>query len=253
MQMLRFLLIVAGQLTIVTSFSQSRLSGSVTDDTGEPLAFARLTLTSTENGELVLRASSDFDGLYEFDSLAADEYHLRVQYLGLKVYEVKLAITNSMEHNITMLSVPTFLEEIDVYGVTMPLIDRDEESPSLTERMEAHFDSVVCLVDSIQEPGTISISEARARLFKKIQYPPKAEWLGIEGRVFVYILVGDQGEFETVRLERGISPCVDAAVLSTFLSLPEVKMPRTYPNSGFGAEGWFEPGEYVIPYKFQLE
>lgn len=75
-------------------------------------------------------------------------------------------------------------------------------------------------------------------------YPAAARKRGMQGTVFVYFVVGEDGNVRDVRVLRGVHRFLDLEAVRVVQSLP-----KFFP--GF-QEGEFVPVQYTIPVKFVI-
>lgn len=64
------------------SISAQSISGDILDDKGNPIYYATVALYTSADSNYVSAASSDLDGSFEFKSLEAKNYYLKVNMLG---------------------------------------------------------------------------------------------------------------------------------------------------------------------------
>ncbi|WP_299895575.1 TonB-dependent receptor [uncultured Aquimarina sp.] len=91
------LLCVFGTIVV---FSQTEISGTVTDNAGVPLLGANITILDSNSG-----AVSDFDGKFNFSTNLTGSKKIQVSFLGFKTY------TESIELNGTPITLQITLEE----------------------------------------------------------------------------------------------------------------------------------------------
>lgn len=101
-------LLVAMLLLSPHAFAQvKKISGTVTDSSGEPLIGASVFVVGTNRG-----ASTDMDGRYTIEAKSNDK--VRFSYIGYKTKTVK--IENRTVINITLEEDNTVLDEVVVIG-----------------------------------------------------------------------------------------------------------------------------------------
>src|SRR5438270_2796742 len=76
-------LVVAGSAPLIAQETTGRIDGTVTDQTGAPLASVQVTLLGTS-----FRATSAVHGAYSIDHVPAGRYTLRVQLAGSPATDV---------------------------------------------------------------------------------------------------------------------------------------------------------------------
>ncbi len=89
-----------------------RLSGTVTDDSGDPVPGATVTVVEAQRS-----ASTDAVGRYLFIDLAAGSFTLRVSALGFSVPEQRVELDKDAEVVIALASSPIDLKEVSVAPV----------------------------------------------------------------------------------------------------------------------------------------
>ena len=114
-------------ISISAVFAQSKISGSITDSAGIPLAGVNVIIEGTTQG-----AVSDFDGNYTITNVENGTYTLNASYLGFSKFTQSVTINNEdVVINITMAEDAESLDQIIVTGVTNPK-SRIESSVSVT-------------------------------------------------------------------------------------------------------------------------
>jgi TonB family protein len=74
-------------------------------------------------------------------------------------------------------------------------------------------------------PMQCSYDAVQQHVAKKLRLPKSATEQGIKGRVFVKLIIGQNGTVETCEILRGLSPEIDQAVLNAFQSLGSFSPP----------------------------
>jgi TonB-dependent receptor len=110
----------------------SSISGKLTDKSynNEPLAFANVLIKGTTTG-----TTSDFDGLYNFDSLSPGDYILVFSFIGYETQEitVKVEADNPTELNVLMGASAASLDEVLITATTK----RESEVALLLDQKKA--------------------------------------------------------------------------------------------------------------------
>jgi len=98
-----------------------RLSGLVTDSSGAIIAGASVALKN-ENGGVIAQTSTDSNGQYSFDGIAAGNYRAEIEYFGFKKNELT-ALNVGPGDNIvnSQLQVGAATETVEVTASTTPL------------------------------------------------------------------------------------------------------------------------------------
>ena len=73
--------------SVSLTFCQSKISGSIVNESNEPIAFASVVLLEEKNG-----VSSDVNGLFEFNNLKEGEYKIRFSYIGFATKTDKVTL-----------------------------------------------------------------------------------------------------------------------------------------------------------------
>jgi outer membrane receptor protein involved in Fe transport len=87
--MKKFIFAVIGLCLSAASFAQTDISGTVTDNTGEPIPGANIFLMGSTSG-----ATSDFDGNYSFTTDLTGSQTLQASYLGFTTIDMKVELNN---------------------------------------------------------------------------------------------------------------------------------------------------------------
>jgi len=82
-------------------------------------------------------------------------------------------------------------------------------------------------------------------LVQNIQYPPKAQENGIQGRVYVSFVIDTDGRIIDVRIARGISPSLNAEAIRIVKSMPRWKPGKQ--------RGKAVQVSYTVPINFVLQ
>lgn len=79
------------------SFGQNFfIDGSAKDHNNEPIAFANVVLIDVLDDSNVFGTITDAKGYFKFEDLQNSTYNLKVSYLGFKVYDIKIQLTNNV-------------------------------------------------------------------------------------------------------------------------------------------------------------
>ncbi len=106
MNIRRYVLLLLSVLTIQTVASQKTVTGSVTDENGQPLAGVAIIEKNTTNG-----VTSDFDGLFSITT-STQSSTLLFSYLGFKTVNVEVGTQTTL--NVTMQEDLQALDEVVV-------------------------------------------------------------------------------------------------------------------------------------------
>jgi hypothetical protein len=91
--LLVFLLSQLSLLLLAQSADTAILRGTVTGPSGAPVANAIVTATNVENGQ-TRSATTEADGAFKFDALAAGQYRLKFEAAGFKTLEISSGTLN---------------------------------------------------------------------------------------------------------------------------------------------------------------
>ncbi len=110
----------------IGSFAQTVVSGTVSDDNGEPVPGANIVVAGTTIG-----TNADFDGNFTLSTDQAPPFTLRITSIGYSTTEVE--VTSSGQNlSITLSEAQTFLDEVVISASRTP--ERIFESPVSVER-----------------------------------------------------------------------------------------------------------------------
>jgi len=92
--MRNLLMLIACFLACGTSFAQktAKLSGKVTDEKGESIAYAMVALLSYPDTNMVNNIQTDFEGNFLFENIKAGTYVLSVRMVGYQQQSLSLPI-----------------------------------------------------------------------------------------------------------------------------------------------------------------
>src|SRR6266478_3329703 len=128
---LKVLLVLLVSLCAVSTYAQYRASiqGVVTDPDGASVSGATLTLKNLETNQ-TLAATTDDNGIYNFNALPASKYSLAVEKAGFKkkVLENVGVIPDQANALNIQLEIGEVTQSITVSGDSTPLIDTETAS-----------------------------------------------------------------------------------------------------------------------------
>ena len=126
----KIILVVCLFVTVGFSYSQNRISGKLTDESLEALAFANIVLYQSENTEAITGTVSDENGFYSFENVANGSYWLEISMLGFETKKsgrfVLSQENNAIELNFTLKEESQTLNEV-VIKSTRPVIRQTAE------------------------------------------------------------------------------------------------------------------------------
>lgn len=124
-------------LALSYSFAQAQLTtsifGTVSDNTGAPIAGASIYLENTEIG-----AQTDFDGRYTITNVAPGSYNLIASYIGYDTqtkFNILVRSVGNPEYNFILKEAAQQLDEVVVSNAN--IISRPKETPLSTQTLSA--------------------------------------------------------------------------------------------------------------------
>ena len=103
--------------SVSLTFCQSKISGSIVNESNEPIAFASVVLLEEKNG-----VSSDVNGLFEFNNLKEGEYKIRFSYIGFATKTEKVTLKQNENKILSIvLKESNTLNEVTVTGTLKPV------------------------------------------------------------------------------------------------------------------------------------
>lgn len=148
-----FILIMAVQL----SFSQSKITGTVTNEADEIIPYASITLEGTYIG-----VSADADGFFMFEDLKNGTYTIKVSSVGYKIVNQVVNLTENETKTLTFkLQFDGDLEEVEVFGNRFKHPDKIEALTRLPLAPYEQIQSISIISDKlIEQQGNLTISDA---------------------------------------------------------------------------------------------
>ncbi|MGC6430726.1 MAG: outer membrane beta-barrel protein [Jejuia sp.] len=78
-------------------FSQDfYIDGFVKDEAHEPITYANVVLQDVLDASVVFGTTTNDDGYFKIEDLSNSTYNLKISYLGYKVYDIKIQLTNKL-------------------------------------------------------------------------------------------------------------------------------------------------------------
>ena len=110
------------------SQTEFKISGNISDSTGNPINEAIVSLVKYKNQSLVKTTFTDANGLFEFTNLKSDSFKVIVTQLGFKKYSSDVIVLNEIQSNILLKSIQLVaqgknLEEVNVV-TKVPFVER---------------------------------------------------------------------------------------------------------------------------------
>ncbi|AXO81638.1 TonB-dependent receptor [Olleya aquimaris] len=148
-----FILIMAVQL----SFSQSKITGTVTNEADEIIPYASITLEGTYIG-----VSADADGFFMFEDLKNGTYTIKVSSVGYKIVNQVVNLTENETKTLTFkLQFDGDLDEVEVFGNRFKHPDKIEALTRLPLAPYEQIQSISIISDKlIEQQGNLTISDA---------------------------------------------------------------------------------------------
>jgi hypothetical protein len=131
-------LIVANGILLpaLAQVGQGTIKGKITDDGGEPVPFANVTLYN--GSDQILGTTTDFDGEYVLKPIPPGAYDLQVSYVGYQTKRITDVIVNSDKITKQDLAISQGIElkEVEVIAFNKPLIEIDKTTSEQTMTRE---------------------------------------------------------------------------------------------------------------------
>ncbi|MBA6154553.1 TonB-dependent receptor [Gelidibacter maritimus] len=144
-------------LAIQLSFSQSKITGTITNLNQEHIPFASVLLENTAKG-----TSADENGYYELNNLSPGDYKIRVSFVGYKS-AVKNVTINGNEHISLSFQLidDSQLEQVEIFGSRFKHPDKIEALTRLPLAPYEQIQSISIISDKlIAQQGNLTISDA---------------------------------------------------------------------------------------------
>lgn len=136
--LLLLVMLIQGLIQLAAQTSNGKVSGSIHDATGKPLAAATVMLLRTNDAKLIKTAVTASDGSYEFDKIADGEYQVSVTSSGFeKTQSEKFSVTNGSSKLLSVLQLAPSVKGLSEVTVT-----------SKKPFIEAKIDKTVVNVDA---------------------------------------------------------------------------------------------------------
>lgn len=108
---MRLYLFIIFVLVSANIFAQASISGIVTDEEGNALDYATVTIDDYKQVTY-----TDQNGYFDISNISQGSHVIEVSYVGYKNYETTIEISDSTVHNVTLAMDLTSMEEIVVTG-----------------------------------------------------------------------------------------------------------------------------------------
>lgn len=111
----------------MTAQNRYSLRGQLTDGNGDPLPFSNAVILNTTDSAFVCGTTSDVEGVFAFDKVAAGSYILRVSSIGYESLWLPFAIVGDTNlGQVVLMTAATMLSEVKVTA-RRPLYSADGE------------------------------------------------------------------------------------------------------------------------------
>ncbi len=100
------------------------LSGKVIDANNMPIAYANVVLLIEDDSKIISGTTTDDTGFFKMDNLKKGSYHLKITYLGFKVYTQHMALGSSLNLDTIVLEEDTEQLEGVVVVAKRPTVKR---------------------------------------------------------------------------------------------------------------------------------
>ncbi|AEH02573.1 TonB-dependent receptor [Lacinutrix sp. 5H-3-7-4] len=139
------------------SFSQSKISGTVTNNLNENIPFASVMLEGTNKG-----VSANENGYFEFTNLTEGTYTIKVSSVGYKTQTNTIQLNNNESLTVTFkLQSDGDLEAVEVFGNRFKHPDKIEALTRLPLAPYEQIQSISIISDKlIEQQGNLTISDA---------------------------------------------------------------------------------------------
>ncbi|APY01012.1 TonB-dependent receptor [Lacinutrix venerupis] len=139
------------------SFSQSKISGTVTNNLNDNIPFASVMLEGTSKG-----VSADENGYFEFINLAEGSYIVKVSSVGYKTQTNTVKLNSNESVTLTFkLQNDGDLQEVEVFGHRFEHPDKIEALTRLPLAPYEQIQSISIISDKlIEQQGNLTISDA---------------------------------------------------------------------------------------------
>lgn len=125
-----------------------------------------------------------------------------------------------------------------------PVLAIGQEEQTNSKKSEQIQEKVYDKVEQMPEfPG--GNAELLNFIMKSVQYPAESKKKGIQGKVFVNFVVGNDGTVKNAKITRGVDPLIDAEALRIVNS-----MPKWAPGKH---DGKHVAVQYILPINFALQ
>lgn len=214
--------VIEGSKTGMPKVKDWVAEGRVTDVQGKPLAGAIVLVKGTSTG-----SATDKDGNFSLKFKDASTPTLVISFVGMESAE-RVLKDQRTNLQIQLKQEPVTIEDIVVVGYA-------KEKETSQEEFE--------LVEVMPEfPG--GNVELRRFILMNLRYPEKAMKEGIQGKVFVYFTIDENGKVVHPKVMRSISPELDEEALRVVKLMPDWK-PGMQSGKAVATD-------YVVPVEFKL-
>lgn len=147
------LFVLAGQL----GYSQSKIEGTITDETKHAIPFANILIEGT-----IMGTSADENGYFEFTNLASGEYVIKVSYVGYKPSSQTVNLKRYETVNLKFqLRSDSELDQVEVFGSRYKYPDKIEALTRLPLAPYEQIQSISIISDKlIAQQGNLTIADA---------------------------------------------------------------------------------------------
>ena len=115
-------------LLTVLGVSAANISGTITDNAGEPLISASVRLLASKDSTVVKGTVSDVDGKFVFQSVKSGNYIVEMSYVGFETQckNVRLADKNVNIGTVALSESAIMLKETTVVGIKTPITVKED-------------------------------------------------------------------------------------------------------------------------------
>ncbi|MDZ7880683.1 MAG: TonB-dependent receptor [Saprospiraceae bacterium] len=173
-----FVWIISALPNLLSAQNNTKITGSITDDTKKALPFANVSLLKGKDSSLVKIALTDSLGQFQFDNLKPNNYLISVSFVGFKPYFSKKIAVDS--------------QDIELAGISLTPLSNLTEVTVTSKKpfIERKLDRVVVNPDAlIANSGTSALDVLEKS--PGIQVDPNG-MISLRGRANVVVFVDDK-------------------------------------------------------------
>jgi len=134
--LLTLAVVVGFTFALKAQVGQGTIIGTITDEAGEPIPFANVTLMSGSNQ--ILGTTTDFDGKFNLKPIPPGTYDLQVSYVGYQTKRIAgiTASSDRITKQDVSITEGVALQEVEIVSYSKPLIELDNTTTGETKTRE---------------------------------------------------------------------------------------------------------------------